>query len=206
MRKKAALIFLEGGAEKDRRQRIRCQQAFHDLLDRMGFSGRKPTLVACGSRNNAYQKFVAEMSKPEPGADWFAMWIDSEDPIAEKEETWKHLKTRDEWDRPQGADDEQVLFMTTCMETWIVADHETLQKHYDGQELVKNRLPRSSNLENVPREKVYQGLKGATERTRNPFEKGKPAFELFGKLNPEALSILPSFTRAKRILKEKLSD
>jgi len=52
------------------------------------------------------------------------MLVVSEDPIADEEEPWQHLRQSpdDNWDPPTGATDNQVLLMTTCMETWIVAD------------------------------------------------------------------------------------
>jgi hypothetical protein len=68
------------------------------------------------------------------------MLIDSEDPVVDIEKTWQHLKTGDNWERPAATSDDEVLFMTTCMESWIVADRETLKKHY-GHKLHESALP-----------------------------------------------------------------
>ncbi len=56
------------------------------------------------------------------------MLVDSEYPVANIEKTWEHLKQRDNWDRPAGADDEHVLLMTTCMETWIATDRRGCER------------------------------------------------------------------------------
>jgi hypothetical protein len=45
--------------------------------------------------------------------------IDSEDTVDMsnnplQQSTWEHLRRRDEWERPLGAEDEQVLLMTNC--------------------------------------------------------------------------------------------
>ena len=136
-------IYIEGGATGaySREQCIRCERAFHKLLDRMGFTGRKPRLVACGGRGDVYKDFcTAHRSR---GNGWVAMWIDSEDPMADIERAWKHLAevtTVSRWEKPDGATDDQVLFMTTCMETWIVADRAALREHY-GHRLQENQLP-----------------------------------------------------------------
>ncbi|MDA0839478.1 MAG: DUF4276 family protein [Planctomycetota bacterium] len=114
------------------------------------------------------------------------------------------LKTRDNWDRPAGAVDKQVLFMTTCMETWIVADRETLRKHY-GHKLQETALPPTNDLESRDRAVVQDKLKQATRNCSNAYKKGKRSFLVIGELNPVALvPLLPSFARAKKVLKEKL--
>jgi hypothetical protein len=129
--------------------------------------------------------------------------IDSEDPVDDPDKTWTHLKKRDDWDRPSGATDEQVLFMTTCMETWIVADRASLREHYRDK-LQENALPPVYNLENRSRQDVQDKLLRATRDCPNKYSKGKRSFEILGKLDPEALRSLPSFARAIRILQEKL--
>lgn len=73
------------------------------------------------------------------------MLIDSEDPMANIEATWPHLKVRDGWEKPENAGDEQVLMMTTCMETWIVADRAALKSHF-GQNLQESGLPAAVSL------------------------------------------------------------
>jgi hypothetical protein len=79
------------------------------------------------------------------------MLVDSEDPVDDPDKTWAHLKKRDGWDRPSGATDEQVLLMTTCMETWIVADRATIKAHY-LQKLQESGLPATYDLENRSRQ------------------------------------------------------
>lgn len=200
-----AYLYLEGGAKGSKDLNIRCQAAFHKLLERMGFAGRKPRLVACGGRDQVYKRFVAQHSSGE--AAYVALWIDSEEPMAHLEEAWNHLQTVatvGQWARPEGAEDDQVLFMTTCMETWIVADHPVLTEHY-GSRLQKTALPSLVNLENRGRHEVQDQLQHATRNCPNAFEKGKRSFEVLAKLTPATLAAhLPSFVRVQRILNTKL--
>ena len=135
------------------------------------------------------------------------MWIDSEEPMANIEAAWNHLEnvtTVDRWIRPPNADDDQVLFMTTCMETWIVADRDALKEHY-GHELQDSALPPLVNLELRSRYDVQKKLIHATRNCSNAYSKGPRSFEILAKLSPAALiEYLPSFVRVRRILNEKL--
>jgi len=117
---------------------------------------------------------------------------------------WQHLKRRDGWETPAAASDEQVLFMTTCMETWIVTDRMTLADHY-GSELQKSALPALNDLESRSRQEVQQKLAHATRNCVNAYAKGRRSFRVLGKLSPTELrKHLPSFRRAVRILEKEL--
>jgi len=115
----SAVIYLEGGGDS-KELHARCREGFRKLLEKSGFHGRMPRLVACGGRDAVFGDFQRAHSVST--TPYVAMWIDSEKPMANVEETWRHLRavpTVLQWDRPDGAEDEQVLFMTTCMESWI---------------------------------------------------------------------------------------
>jgi hypothetical protein len=132
------------------------------------------------------------------------MLIDSEDPVTNAEKTWEHLKKRDNRTQPQGASDEQVLFMTTCMETWIVADPGAMRLHY-GHELQESALPALNDLERRNRHNVQQMLKHATRQCKNAYQKDKRSFRALAQLTPATLDQrLPSFKRLLRILNQRL--
>jgi Domain of unknown function (DUF4276) len=203
----SACVYLEGGATgaDSKNLNISCQKAFHKLLERMGFTGRKPRLVACGGRADVFNRFKTALRSSSTS--YIAMWIDSEDPMTDIEAAWEHLEsvtTVAVWERPNGAMDDQVLFMTTCMETWIVADRGALREHYK-QKLNENPLPHTNGLECKQRHAVQQALETATKTCANAYAKGRGSFEILQKLDPAVLKQhLPSFARVDRILKEKL--
>ena len=94
--------------------------------------------------------------------------------------------------------------MTTCMETWIVADYKALSTHF-GQGFQASALPPREDLEKRPRAEVLGKLKRATRDCLAPYEKGAKSFAVVGKLDPVTLdSYLPSFRRALRILNTEL--
>ena len=197
----SAHLYVEGGESKE--DQIRCREGFRKLFEKAGFSGRMPRLSACGGRGSVFDDFKTAYALRKVG-DYIAMLVDSEDSVEDLERTWEHLNRRDQWDKPAGASDEQVLFMTTCMETWIVTDRRALQAHY-GHGLQENALPPLTNLENRNRHEVYDKLVHASRNCSNAYSKGKRSFELLAKLDPAVLKQhLPSFVRADRILKVKL--
>ncbi len=199
-----AKIFLEGGGDaKD--LKTRCREGFRQLLEACGFTKQKPALVACGGRRAVYDRFKMAHATDTSG-EYVAMWIDSEDPIDDIEATWRHLRNRKEdgWARPKASKDDQVLLMTTCMETWIICDRDILKKHF-GKKLQASALPPLSELENRHRKSIQEALIRATRNCSNAYAKGKRSFELLGKLDPAALDPhLPSFRRVLRILEERL--
>jgi len=197
----SAHLYVEGGESKE--DQIRCREGFRKLLEKAGFSGRMPRLSACGGRGSVFDDCKTAYALRKVG-DYIAMLVDSEDPVGDLERTWDHLKHRDQCDKPVGATDEQVLFMTTCMETWIVTDRRALQEHY-GHSLQENALPPLTNLESRDRHEVYDKLVHASRNCSNAYSKGKRSFELLAKLDPAVLKQhLPSFVRVDRILKAKL--
>ena len=94
--------------------------------------------------------------------------------------------------------------MTTCMETWIVADRDALRGRYARRGLNENILPPLVNLEARSRHDVQRQLERATDRQ---YQKGEESFKILGQLNPDTLAeFLPSFERARRILNDKLGS
>lgn len=199
----SARIYLEGGGDRPE-GKARCREGFRKLLEKCGLTGRMPRLVASGSRNTAFGNFNTAHSNAS-GAEYVALLIDSEDPVSDVEKTWEHLRRSDNWQRPQGARDDQVLLMTVCMETWMVADPSALMGHF-GQDLRPERLPPLTNLERRVRGEVQRGLENATRDCATPYTKGPRSYDVLGKLSPDTLeSRLPSFDRTRRILNDRLS-
>ena len=162
-----------------------------------------PRLTACGGRNETFASFKIAHSANNKES-YIAMLVDSECPVSDITKTWAHLKKYDHWEQPTDAVDEQVLFMTTCMESWIVTDRNAVVNHY-GNDLQENALPAIENLESQDRTDICNKLKHATRNCSSPYEKGSHSFKVIGELNPDTLARhLPSFARALDILKSKL--
>ena len=196
-------IYIEGGG--DSRGKQQCREGFRKLIERCGFRGRMPKLVACGNRVETYDKFRIAHSNASTD-NLVMLLVDSEEPVGDMNRTWEHLKQRpdDAWTKPEGAADDIVLLMTTCMETWIVADHSALREHF-GQNLQESALPPLNDLESRHRHDVQNRLQRATQHCPAPYSKGPKSFVVLGKLNPDVLAQhLPSFERTRNILSQIL--
>jgi hypothetical protein len=197
----SAILYLEGGGDS-KELHTRCREGFRRLLERCGFQGRMPRLVACGGRDSTFRDFALAHTKAN--GNFVALWIDSEDALANLNEAWAHLKARDDWEQPIGATDEQVLFMTTCMETWLVTDRPALREHY-GHKFQESALPPLNDLESKSRQIVQDSLTHASRNCTNAYTKGKRSYEVLALVAPTTLEQhLPSFTRVRRILEAKL--
>lgn len=196
----SARIYIEGGGNS-KEGKVRCREGFRKLFEKCGFTGRMPALVACGPRNDAYDDFKTGHSQASPG-NFIGLLVDSEEPVADVEQTWAHVaqKTGDNWRQPDGADNEQLLFMTTSMETWMVSDRTALAAHF-GPRFNESVLPPVRNLEQRDRHHILNALQNASRGCPGPYDKRPKSFELLGKLNSSVLEEhLPSFKRVRRIL------
>jgi len=195
-------IYVEGGGNS-KELRSRCREGFAKLLGRASFSGRMPRIVACGSRNATFDRFSTAMVGP-PSAGHPILLVDSEDPISKP--PWEHLNLRDKWARPKGASDDQAQLMVTCMETWVMADHDALRTCF-GANLQENALLPVAGLEERSRDDTQDALEHATRncgRTKK-YTKGKRSFQVLGKLNPDTLrQHLPHFQRLIETLQDCL--
>lgn len=199
-----AVIYVEGGGN-DSSTLASCREGFRKLLEKSGLEGRMPKIVAKGDRQSAYRAFCLAHKTRE--ADFVALLVDSEEPIDDGEKPWEHLAARpnDAMRRPVGATDEQALVIATCMETWIAADRETLAQSYPKGCFKEKSLPASNLLEGQDRRAIFGALVDATRDCPRRYEKGKPSFDLLGKIEPNRLrEHLPSFRRVERILRTKL--
>ncbi|MDD1760939.1 MAG: DUF4276 family protein, partial [Methanothrix sp.] len=147
----------------------------------------------------AYDMFHNAVISAEDG-EYPILLVDSEDPITSG--PWDHLKVLDCWDRPVGTEDDQAQMMTTCMETWIMADHEALRKVF-GSCLMERALIPTDNLEERSRQELLQALKSATRDCgkRKGYDKGKRSFQILAELNTRSLEEnLHYFRRLKKTL------
>lgn len=195
-----ARLYIEGGGDS-KELHSRCREAFRKLLERAGFAGRMPRMVACGSRSEAYDDF--RTSHLRAVGEYVALLIDSEEPVADSERPWAHLVGHDQWERPNGAVDDQALLMITSMETWIACDHEALRQRF-GQNVRLNALPPLHDIEHRSRADVFAALRAATRECTAVYAKGAIAFEVMSLVSPDALEHLPGFARVKRVLEARL--
>ena len=174
---------MEGGGDRSepKAQLRRGMDAFLRSLKQAARSkGLHWKLVACGSRNAAFDGFKHAIAT-EPEA-FNMLLVDAEGPVTNKPQD--HLWARDAWDLG-GAPEARLHLMVQTMETWIVADPDALRSYY-GAEFKAARLPSRVNLEEEPKEQLQRRLKDATKDTqKRAYHKIKHAKDLLELIDPD---------------------
>ena len=160
-------IYMEGGGQQAKGSKAAIRQGMDAFLSEIKEACRNRNwhwrLVCCGPRNEAHRRFREALSNDSAGI--VVLLVDSETAVNSSPE--KHLAAEDGWSF-QDVDKDTVHLMVQTMETWIVADPDTLKKYY-GRGFRKSALPSHENLEKASKESIAEGLNRATRNT----QKGK---------------------------------
>ena len=172
-------LYVEGGGDS-KALKMACRRGFRRFLEKAGLTGRLPRIVAAGSRQNAYESFK---TAHDHGTGTVLLLVDAEGPVTE-DGPWRQLRTRDGWNRPDGATDEQCHLMVEVMESWFLADREGVEAFY-GRGYRSNALPPSRKVEQIPKGDVLDGLVQATRNsTKGRYDKGAHGFRILENLDP----------------------
>jgi hypothetical protein len=112
--------------------------------------------------------------------------VDSETAVQKGRTVWEHLRARpgDNWDKPGRAKDDQAFLMVQVMESWFLADRDSL-KSFFGQHFRAQAIPKWPQLEDVPKQSVYQALDQATAACGpKRYAKGNMSFSLLAEISP----------------------
>lgn len=189
-------LYVEGGGDR-REQRARLRKGLRGFLEKAGLQGRMPRIVACGGRDNAYDKFTLAHTNETTSA---MLLVDAEGPV-KVDSAWQHLLEReaDHWSCPSGATDDQCHLMVQIMESWFIADREVLTDFY-GHGFRSNMMPQWPDIEKVPKRDVLSALHRATSLTsKGDYHKGQHSFEILARLDPN--KVADASPHAKRFLK-----
>jgi hypothetical protein len=135
-------------------------------------------LIACGSRQDAYEDFVRAL-RTFPGA-FNVLLVDSDLPV--NPPPWRHLKQNNSWELDE-EHDLQCHLMAQAMEAWLIADVEALKTYY-GRDFNANTIPTNANVEQIDKNQLTRALNDATRRTqKGKYDKIKHASEILQKLD-----------------------
>ena len=189
-------VYVEGGGD-GKSLRTRCREGFNSFFAKTNLAGRMPKIIACGSRNTAFDKFRTALGSRN-AEDFIVLLVDSEDPVADGAGPWLHLRTRDGWESPDDATDENAHLMVQCMETWFLADKDRLAAYF-GQGFNRNALPGRPEIEDVAKRDVLEGLKRATRQCKKgEYGKGRDSFEILKQVQPA--NVIAASPHARRLI------
>ena len=186
-------IYVEGGGDAAS-LKAECRRGFAEFLEKAGFKRpKKPSVVACGDRNDAFDSFATAIRHGETAL----LLVDSEDTVQASHQQgkpnqwkpWSHLHQRDKWNKPEKADDIQCHLMVQCMEAWFIADRQTLASFF-GHNFKDTQLPNAANaIESISKEKLYESLAKASKSCqKGQYGKGSHSFKLLALINPVNVS------------------
>lgn len=204
-------LFVEGGGDANA-LKTACRKAFTEFITKAGVV-KRPRIIACGGRQNAYESFCTAVKVGEPAM----LLVDSEAPVENQFEEgelkdwrpWGHLKDRDGWNKPTNAAETDCHLMVQVMESWLLVDRDTL-KHYFGEGFKESALPAMQNaVEDIAKAQVYRDLATATHgcRKKGGYNKGSHSFELLGQIDPKrVIAASPWAERFIEQLKTKMGS
>ena len=175
-------LYVEGGGDS-KALRSQCRKGFQSFFEKAGLAGKMPSVVACGSRGNAYRDFKTAQGHEQIAA----LLVDAEGAVTTPG-PWQHLKARDGWDRPTDATDDQCHLMVQVMESWFLADPNALASFY-GQGFRPRSLSKNPNIEQVSKQDVLDGLAAATrDTTKGRYDKGRDSYDILGSVDPSKVT------------------
>jgi len=189
-------VYVEGGGRG--RLATDCRKGFSEFLRKVGLEGHMPSIVACGSRSDAYARFCVALSDAEVG-EIPLLLVDSEGPVLPRRSVWQHLaRSPDRWESPQGSPDEQAHLMVQCMESWFFADISALEMYF-GSGFRSATIPQRSDIERIPKDDVVEQLESASRGSnKRAYNKGRHSFDILARIDPEKVIRRSRF--AKRLI------
>lgn len=174
------VIHAEGGGEGQLYDTL-FRQAWASFFRHAGLATRMPRVIRGQGREQTIANFIRALRNPDAGV-LPLLLVDSEGPVPSGQSAWEFLNGDAGIPLPQTVSG-QVFLMVQLMETWFLADPETLRRYF-GQEFRDNAFRAWPSLEAVPKQTVLSTLAQATAGCKRPYAKGKVSFDLLGQVNP----------------------
>lgn len=185
-------IYVEGGGNQERTIKA-CRAGFSKYFERIAQEGKRPRIVVCGSRDQAYRDFAQGLSDPKYQV--ILLLVDSEQSVEPGDSAWIHLNKVSRWQRPTGALEDSAHLMVQIMESWFMADKNCLEQFY-GQHFNGNALPQRAEIELISKQDVINGLENATSNTKKGrYHKTQHGFEILSMLDPAKIEAASQFAR-----------
>ena len=173
-------IYVEGGGGKVADQRLRA--GFEALLSELKEAARLRRMhfrvIPCGDGPRTCRDFGRGVRSEADALN--VLLIDSDGPVKDGRRT--HMLAL--WNVPlPDLPDDHFHLMVEAMESWLVADPDTLARYY-GSGFHARRLPRDPKVEEMAKKDVLDGLKEAAAGTKKAkYHKTRDGFALLAEVD-----------------------
>jgi len=196
---KEVRIYFEG----DKKLRRGFNGFFNCVFERARSGRIRISFIAGGA--TPVKDFCTALGKHPDASN--CLLIDSEKPFADT--CFDRLIERDDWNPPGKSSQykEDVLWMVQIMESWFLADKDTLESYY-GNNFNRNTLPQNSRIEDIPKGDVLDGLKETTRETqKRKYHKTNHAPDILAKIDPSKVKeASPNCVRIFDVLLQKIES
>ena len=175
-------LYVEGGGDHDKSLATACRRGFSEYLRKAGLAGQMPRIIVCGARSLAFRDFEKAI---RDAGDLAVLLVDSETEVLST--PWEHVANRpgDLWKKPALATDNQLHFMTQCMEAWFYCDKDAIAAFYKRGFRV-GKLSKHVDIEKISKQDLFEGLKQATkECQKGEYAKGGHSFQILAMIDPK---------------------
>jgi Domain of unknown function (DUF4276) len=180
-------IFIEGGSKgQNRASSQKLRLGFLQFFDELNQTARSKNIkfkaIICGSIDETFRIFRYENTKANNA--FLCFLVDSDKPLEDNDTPKNFLEREKKWDLKNIADN-QCHLMVQIMESWFLADVETLKSFY-GQNFKHNAIPKQPNVEKIAKLDVENSLDKATNETsKGKYHKIQHGAELLGKIETD---------------------
>jgi Domain of unknown function (DUF4276) len=203
-------IYIEGD-KKSKNSNISLREGFStffkDLREKAREKKIKFDVILGGSSAETFKDFLRGI-KSHPNS-FVAFLIDSDDEVSEDDTPksfLQNLQKSKNWEW-ENVEDEQCQLMVQIMESWFLADVETLKNYY-GQGFNSKTIPKTQNVEKIAKNDVESSLDKATRDTKKGvYHKIKHGAELLTKV--DVINIKQKAKHCQRIfqtVEKKIDD
>lgn len=179
-------IYIEGD-KKSKNSNISLREGFsnffNDLRDKAREKHIRFDVILGGNSAETFKDFLRGV-KSHPNS-FVTFLIDSDDEVSEEDTPKSFLQKQEksknwEW---KNVGDEQCQLMVQIMESWFLADVETLQSYY-GQKFNSKAIPKTNDVEKIAKLEVENSLNRATQNTQKGiYHKIKHGAELLTRID-----------------------
>lgn len=205
-------IYIEGGARnQDRAASQALRRGFSMFLTKLCSEIRTNNIklhpVIVGSTELTCKIFTQKTeNSPEK---FFILLVDSDAFVDRSENSKTFLQNNPKLVKYnlRNIEENQCHLMVQVMETWFLADVESLKKHF-GKDFKKNKLRKTENVEEISKDDVLNSIEEATKtRKTGGYHKLNDGAKLLEKINPqEVIKNAPHCEKLFQAIKEAIES